>query len=177
MCFKMISKNKTLYHLFKYFVLFFSTGFYGSILISDYFGLKKGSGTYGTLLALVLYSIFYFPLHGWNGFLFLIVFTCISIFFCSFRFDVFTQDDNRIIIDEVCGYFWAIGFIPPDVMQKHTVMILCLAFVLFRFFDITKFPFKKIESIKSGFGIVLDDVVAGIISNVILHLFLYCFIL
>ncbi|MDO9462811.1 MAG: phosphatidylglycerophosphatase A, partial [Deltaproteobacteria bacterium] len=48
-------------------------------------------------------------------------------------------------------------------------------FLLFRFFDITKiFPAKTLgEILPGGYGIVADDIVAGIYANLILHLLLY----
>lgn len=52
-----------------------------------------------------------------------------------------------------------------------TISAIVAGFVLFRFFDIVKpFPIRHLERVGRGFGVVLDDVLAGIYSNIILHL-------
>jgi phosphatidylglycerophosphatase A len=44
-------------------------------------------------------------------------------------------------------------------------------FIFFRFFDILKpFPIRRLEQVKSGYGVVLDDVMAGIYANIVVHI-------
>jgi len=60
-------------------------------------------------------------------------------------------------------------FVPKDV--KYFVG----AFLLFRLFDIIKPPpARRMENLKGGWGVTLDDVIAGIYANLSLHLILYC---
>jgi phosphatidylglycerophosphatase A len=49
---------------------------------------------------------------------------------------------------------------------------IVIGFFLFRLFDILKpFPIRRLErGLKGGFGVVLDDVIAGVYANIILHL-------
>ena len=77
------------------------------------------------------------------------------------------KDPLCIVIDEVVGmWITLLG------TQSHGPVLL-LGFLLFRFFDIVKpFPIKNIEKLPGGFGIVLDDVAAGIYANVSLRLVL-----
>jgi phosphatidylglycerophosphatase A len=78
------------------------------------------------------------------------------------------RDDQRIVIDEIMGYFLTMLWIPK------TTLFIILGFFLFRFFDIVKPPpIRLIERAKGGFGVVLDDVLAGVYSNIILQIICY----
>jgi len=78
------------------------------------------------------------------------------------------KDDQRIVIDEIMGYFLTMLWIPK------TTLFIILGFFLFRFFDIVKPPpIRLIERAKGGFGVVLDDVLAGVYSNIILQIICY----
>jgi phosphatidylglycerophosphatase A len=75
------------------------------------------------------------------------------------------HDSPKIVIDEMAGYFCAVVCLP-----KTGFMLLC-AFILFRLFDWLKPLFiKKFDNIKNSWGVVLDDVAAGICANLILQL-------
>lgn len=78
--------------------------------------------------------------------------------------EIFGQKDpGRIILDEIVGFLIANFLSPPRLTR------LTLAFLLFRFFDITKvFPSSRLERLPGGCGIVLDDVVAGLYTFLIL---------
>ncbi len=70
------------------------------------------------------------------------------------------KDSRRIVIDEVIGMMIALLFIPMRAL------FVVLAFVFFRIFDIAKpFPIKRIEGMASPWGVLLDDVLAGIYAN------------
>lgn len=79
------------------------------------------------------------------------------------------KDDSSIVIDEITGMAVTLAQIPP------TGWAVVVGFLLFRFFDITKiFPAKTLgEILPGGYGIVADDIVAGIYANLILRLILY----
>lgn len=86
--------------------------------------------------------------------------------YVSDRFIPFCQNDDPacIVIDEVVGTFIALLALP------RVKEVYLLAFILFRFYDITKmFPVGFVERrIRGGWGIMLDDVCAGIITRGIL---------
>jgi phosphatidylglycerophosphatase A len=76
------------------------------------------------------------------------------------------KDPQIIVIDEVVGFLLADFMCPPNWIT------LLLAFGLFRLFDITKiFPVNVMEKLPKGSGIVLDDVMAGLYTFLILHFF------
>ena len=76
------------------------------------------------------------------------------------------KDDQRIVIDEIMGFLTTMLWIP------RTVYFIIIGFFLFRFFDILKpFPIHHLErKLKGGFGVVLDDVLAGVYANIVLRL-------
>lgn len=79
-----------------------------------------------------------------------------------------TKDPSYIVIDEFTGYFVSMFLIPI------TIQNLFFAFLLFRLFDILKPPpIKQIERLtKGGLGIMIDDIIAGVITNVLMQLYL-----
>ncbi|HQG66763.1 MAG TPA: phosphatidylglycerophosphatase A, partial [Smithella sp.] len=73
------------------------------------------------------------------------------------------KDDQRIVIDEIIGL--QITMLPVAI----NVLNLCAAFVLFRTFDIWKpFPVKNLQGLPGGWGVVADDVAAGIYAAAIM---------
>ena len=73
-----------------------------------------------------------------------------------------THDDSRIVLDEIVGFWVAAAWLP------RTWTAALLAFVLFRFFDSVKLPpYKWLERIPGGTGVVMDDVGAGIVANLL----------
>ncbi len=76
------------------------------------------------------------------------------------------HDLSEVIIDEVLGLLITMALLPM------TWQSFVIGFLLFRFFDILKpFPISWLDkNIKGGVGVVVDDVAAGVIANIILHL-------
>ncbi len=74
------------------------------------------------------------------------------------------KDPREVVIDEVCGIMLVYIAVPFSIFN------LFLGFALFRLFDIKKpYPIKRLESIKGGWGIMLDDIGAAIYANIILQ--------
>ena len=77
------------------------------------------------------------------------------------------KDPGRIVIDETCGQLIALFLVTPGWKE------LLLAFFLFRIFDIIKpYPIKKLEGLPLGWGIMADDVGAGLAAAGFLRLIL-----
>lgn len=79
------------------------------------------------------------------------------------------KDDPRIVIDEIAGMAVTLVQIPP------TGQAILIGFLLFRFFDIVKiYPAKLLaERLRGGYGVVMDDIAAGIYANLSLRLVLH----
>lgn len=74
------------------------------------------------------------------------------------------KDPSQVVIDEVCGQLFAL--IP--VALASSVLGVAIAFALFRLFDIFKpYPIRRLERLSGGFGVMADDVLAGLYAAVI----------
>ena len=131
----------------------------------------KAPGTFGTLLAVLLYlPMQAWPLGWYCGF---IVFSfALGVYLCQKASDALgVHDHGGIVWDEFVG-FWITMIAAPDGWQW-----IVLGFCLFRLFDIWKpQPIKWLdEKVEGGLGIMLDDVLAGVYALVCLQL-IYFFV-
>ena len=79
-------------------------------------------------------------------------------------------DPQEVVIDEFAGFLLTLSFLPPNSRS------LLLAFVAFRFFDILKpWPIKIFEKQSGAWGVMLDDLAAGIYGGITLSLLLYLY--
>jgi phosphatidylglycerophosphatase A len=77
------------------------------------------------------------------------------------------HDSRRIVIDEFAGFLVAVAFLPKSAL------VYVLAFVLFRVLDVLKpFPARRVEAAGGGVGVVLDDLVVGVYTNVLVRIML-----
>ena len=120
-------------------------------------------GTFGTLAGMLFIWLFK-PSFMWQ-LAAIIVVLIIGIKTSGIAEKAFGEKDCRhIVIDEVAGYLCSIILLPL------TPAYMVAAFLLFRFFDILKPPpIRRIEKIGGGAGIMLDDVAAGIFTNLVLQ--------
>jgi len=125
-------------------------------------------GTMASLITVIIYYLFYNYLN-----IFFFIFFLILILFYSFYFlnktikKSFTSSDPKeIVIDEF------IGQSIPLLICENNFFLIILSLLLFRLFDITKpwpasyFDFK----IKNATGVIMDDVIAGIYTFLIIYL-------
>jgi phosphatidylglycerophosphatase A len=78
------------------------------------------------------------------------------------------KDAQSIVIDEIAGYLISMVLAPSGWMY------IVAAFILFRVFDVIKpWPLKRLQDLRGGVGVVLDDVGAGIYTNVFLQVASY----
>jgi phosphatidylglycerophosphatase A len=122
-------------------------------------------GTTGTLAAIPIYVLISRipPLY----YVFILLgFTSIAIW-ASDGAEILLQskDCRHIVIDEMVGFMVTMFMIPL------TLWNIVLGFVLFRALDIIKpFPIRLLEErMRGGYGVVLDDIIAGIYANLIIH--------
>jgi phosphatidylglycerophosphatase A len=80
------------------------------------------------------------------------------------------EDPSQVVVDEISGQLIALT---PLAFASSTALVI-VAFMLFRLFDIFKpYPIRKLEHLPNGFGVMLDDVLAGIFAAVIIWLVSY----
>jgi len=72
-------------------------------------------------------------------------------------------DPGPVVIDEVVGMLITLAFIPVNMAGA------IVAFLIFRFLDVVKpWPARRLEQLPGGFGVVLDDMMAGVYGNVMM---------
>ena len=129
--------------------------------------LPLAPGTWASILAVLFwYFLFqyvnHFVLPAISIFLFLIG----GIASDTIVKDSKEHDPSRIVIDEWVGQWVALSMMPVNI---RTVIV---AFVAFRIFDIIKHgPVRKMEKIPGGWGIMADDVMAGIMAYFVVLIF------
>ncbi len=139
----------------------------GSGFFTGYFPVA--SGTWGSAAALIIYLIPGFEnpalMIGMIS-LFILIGVPIGDKFES----VYGKDPKQCTIDEVVGTWITLIFLPKKIWW------IALAFIIWRALDIIKpFPARRLEKIKGGWGIMLDDIVSGIYSFISIQLIIYFF--
>lgn len=129
-------------------------------LVSTFFGVGYVSampGTVGSIAAYVVAMILPIPLWG------IALVTVLGGYAAQkYAAEVGREDPGEVVIDEVAGIWLALAFSPPGLPLA--------ALFLFRILDILKpFPIRQIERLPGGIGIMADDLLAGILSALILH--------
>ena len=121
-------------------------------------------GTVGTIAGIPVYLLL--SRLSWTFYLIsVLILTLLAIYISREGEKIFNEKDSpRIVIDEIVGFQWTMFLVLP------TVLHILLGFFLFRLFDIVKvFPAGYLQNrLPGGYGIVIDDVVAGMYSNIIL---------
>lgn len=126
-------------------------------------------GTFGTLVGIPLFLLLQ-PLPLWAYCLVTIMLFCAGIWICEQAArDLGVHDHPGIVWDEVVGYLVTMIGVPADWLWILT------GFILFRIFDILKpWPIKLIDQrVTGGLGIMLDDLIAGMFSLMIIWVLLH----
>ncbi len=139
--------------LAKYLVTLFGIGF-----------IPFAPGTLGSLCAIF---VWYLSITFLNIYFFYLI--LIIVFFSSFILvDIYIkfekkEDPSEVIIDEFIGQS-----LPLIFLLQFNILEVLLAFCAFRFFDIYKiYPINKAENMEGSKGVIIDDIVAGIYTLVI----------
>lgn len=124
----------------------------------------------GTLASLIAIAVYFLVKDNAILYLFLTLFSLVMGFVSSSAAerDFSEKDPPQIVIDEFSSMLLVYLFIP------FSFRLLVIGFLLFRFFDILKIPpIKKLQSLPSGYGIMLDDIAAAILTNIILQVLVF----
>ena len=131
-----------------------------ALVLSIWFGsglLPVAPGTFGTLAAIPLILVLN-NFGIWYSAFTLLTVVGVAVWSAGLTQDLLKKKDpSEVVIDEVAGFLLAMTLLP------FSWLTLCLVFFLFRFFDILKpYPIKHLEELRGGFGIVMDDLLAGL---------------
>ncbi len=141
----------------KAFSTFFGAGFF-----------PVAPGTFASLLTALLYK---YLLDRWAltwfGALIVLVFLSGVATAGAYAKELGRKDPHPIVIDEVCGQLITYILVPGLWVN------VAVGFFLFRVFDVIKpYPIRKLENLPRGWGIMADDVLAGVYSAVLLQAYL-----
>lgn len=139
----------------------------GSAFYTGY--IPFASGTFGSLAALIIYFI--------PGFekLWIIIPSIMILFvygvYVSSKFEaVYGKDPSECTVDEVVGTWIALIALPK------TFLIAITSFFIWRILDIIKpFPASTSENLPGGWGIMMDDVISGFYTLIVVHFIVYLF--
>jgi phosphatidylglycerophosphatase A len=133
-----------------------------TLFYAGYFPVAPG--TFGSLITLVIIW-FFIPSFFHILFLISIGLFFISVWSATGGEEIFGKDGRQIVIDEAAGMAISLLFVPKEIEWY------VIAFLLFRFFDVVKPPpARAVERLRGGWGVTLDDVIAGVYANVGLHM-------
>jgi phosphatidylglycerophosphatase A len=142
-----------------------------SSILATFFGLGFAPAAPGTVASAAAAILYAFVLHDLSRPLFVLL--IMTLFFVGvavssrYAAELGRPDPGRIVIDEVCGQLIALAFLPA------TWPAVAISFALFRFFDIIKpWPIRKLERFPGGWGIMADDVGAGLAAALLARLIL-----
>ena len=140
--------------------------------------LPIAGGTWGTLGAALVHALVVrflgTPAHPYFLPALAFVFALACIFYGPWAERFYGRKDPApFVIDEVAGYLLAVSFFPA----RPQFWVGVIAFVFFRIFDILKpFPIRTIERLPHGFGVVADDLVAGLYAALLTGLAIWLFL-
>ncbi|MBU2540972.1 MAG: phosphatidylglycerophosphatase A [Candidatus Omnitrophica bacterium] len=140
-------------------------------LLATFFGaglLPLIEGTWGSLAGIIVYFLF---LKG-NSIIhlcFFLIITVVGFAVCAPAERIFKKKDaGAIVIDEVAGISLSLLFIPPKPLY------ILIGFFLFRLYDTIKPPpTHSIEKLSGSYGIMGDDLIAGVYTNISLHIIIF----
>jgi phosphatidylglycerophosphatase A len=140
-------------------------------IYSTFFGfgfVPLAPGTAASLAAAAVYKYFFIK-WPWPLFIVLIAFVSLtgSLAATSYSRELGHKDPRRIVVDEAAGQWVTLILAPAGWVP------LAAGFVLFRLFDVLKpIPIRKLETLPAGWGIMADDLAAGVYAWIVLRAFL-----
>lgn len=129
--------------------------------------IPKAPGTFGSIGAVLFIYLLYLLgiYHQLFILLMVLVFYAVGIWAVNVLREDWGEDPAKVVVDEAVGLWISVLFLP------FTHLNIILAFIFFRIFDIVKpLGIRKMERFRSGHGVMLDDVLAGIYANVAIRL-------
>lgn len=132
--------------------------------------LRPASGTWGTAAAVVFVylSSVYLQYSLYQNMVSILGLIVVGTFSINKVLEIWGKDPKNVVIDEFVGYLITIAFVP------FTLKNLIIAFFIFRFLDILKpLGIRYFDNIDNAFGVMFDDVVAGLYGMIIMLIIHY----
>lgn len=136
-------------------------------LIATFFGVGFLPGAPGSIATIVGILISFGLSDQMRLYLFATAFFTVIGFLVSGRAEraMGKKDPGSIVIDEVAGVMIAFFLLPP------TLPVFWTGFFVFRAFDMFKiYPGNKFEGLGGSSGIMMDDLMAGVYTNIVMHM-------
>lgn len=126
--------------------------------------LPIAPGTWGSLAALLIWFVIIGHISSTTLIVLIVIIFIFGVSASSItERSLAKKDPSVIVIDEWVGQWIALLFLPKSLLWGF------FAFALFRLFDIWKpYPIKTLDNLPSGWGIMLDDVLAGVYALLVL---------
>lgn len=128
-------------------------------------------GTYGSLVGVGIFLGFTRVVKG-NALIAVVLVSIVVVTFAGIWAASRTEalanrkDPSKVVVDEVAGQL--ISLFPLTLFAQWSIVAVIISFILFRFFDIVKpYPARRLEALKGGFGVMCDDLIAGIYAAAI----------
>ncbi len=151
------------------------------IFIATFFNVGKFPFAPGTLASGITMGIFFLSNYFFSPDIYSQTFAILIIFLLGIpaagtaEVHFGTKDPQAVVIDEVAGQMVSLLFILAE-FSIYSVSLYIAGFFIFRFFDIFKpFPINIADRIKGGFGIMIDDILAGLYSLATIHILIYIY--
>lgn len=139
----------------------------------------KAPGTWGSAAGVLFYLVIFYPTSAFLGALLILASCYFAVGICGEAEKRLKKvDPGQIIIDEVVAMPICFIGLKPFIADGHAAIVLIGGFLVFRVFDILKpFGIKKLQRYYGGFGVVIDDVVAGLATCVVMNVALRLWLL
>lgn len=125
--------------------------------------LPRIPGTYGSILGVIMFMLLTSVSFQVKFIVLLLMFFFGAMAAANIEINSGTKDNQIIVIDEIVGVWVTLLFVPAGVEW------ILASLILFRIMDIAKpYPIRKLESLKNGYGVMLDDILAGVFAGIIL---------
>lgn len=126
--------------------------------------IGKGGGTVAALVCCLVWFIIPANVHIGLWQVIITILVCIIGIWSSNIVDaIWGKDSNKVVIDEVAGMMITLALIPVSLAT------VVAGLILFRFFDIVKpFLIRRLEQLPKGWGVMADDILAGIYAHLVL---------
>ena len=154
--------NKSKLEISRFLATFFYIGYF-----------PKAPGTFASIFTAVLIFVFQDISILWQGIIIILLLLIGKFTSAYLENKLNIEDPQYIVIDEVLG-MWIAVFALPRILS-----VVIVGFILFRIFDIWKpWIIDEIQSVKNGWGVMLDDLIAGVFAltiNYLIHKIYFLF--